>query len=204
MLLLSMLRAGFSRRSVAVATAAGIAASALLRLWMWERGTNLDRLFFGFDTRCDTLLVGCLAGIYVTFPDRHTPFARRATQLAGAAGVAALALMLVVTSHDDPFLFRGGFTLIAAAAAGLVLSVVDHPDGVLARVLAWRPLVHLGDISYGLYLWHWPVFLSLVPSDLGMSPLATNVARFAATLALAEMSAALVERPFLRLKSRWR
>jgi peptidoglycan/LPS O-acetylase OafA/YrhL len=75
MLLLSMLRAGFSRRAVAWATAAGILASALLRLWMWERGATADRLFFGFDTRCDTLLFGCLAGIYATFPDRRTPMA---------------------------------------------------------------------------------------------------------------------------------
>ena len=202
-LLLVLLRAGFSRRAIAWMTAGAIAVSALHRLVLWQQGASVDRMFFGFDTRCDTLLAGCLAGIYATFPERHTPRARRVLRAASGVAVAVMAVMLVTASHDHAFMYCGGFTLVAAAAALIMLEVVDYPGDIIARLLTWRPLVHAGEISYGLYLWHWPVFLYLLPDKLGWSPRATDVARFAVTLVLAELSARLIERPFLRQKVRW-
>jgi peptidoglycan/LPS O-acetylase OafA/YrhL len=202
-MLLTLLRAGFSRRAVAWAIVAAIVASARLRLVLYELGAGADRLFFGFDTRCDTLLAGCLAGVCATFLDEMSDRTRLAVRWAARAGVTTLALLFLTISHDDPFLFRGGFTLIAASAAVTLLAVVDNPGGLIARALAWRPLVHAGDVSYGLYLWHWPVFLYLMPSVVGLPPLATNLVRFAATFVMAELSARLIERPFLRQKTRW-
>ena len=73
----------------------------------------------------------------------------------------------------------------------------------MARVLAWTPVRAVGRISYGLYLWHLPLFLVLDEQRTGLSFWPLLVLRFAATFAAATASFLLVERPALRLKRRF-
>lgn len=105
------------------------------------------------------------------------------------------------TSHTWR-LFLGSESLIAACSALVVAHVVLDPAGRAAILLASRPLAVLGRISYGLYLWHVPVFLV---TDYHAPELARRYRiplELAATLVLAVASYLLVERPALRLKSR--
>ena len=87
---------------------------------------------------------------------------------------------------------------MALAAVLVVASVALEQDGPVARVLAWRPLVWLGAISYGVYLWHWPVFLALNGERTGWSGWSLFALRCAATVAIAAASWWLLEQPVRR------
>ncbi len=95
--------------------------------------------------------------------------------------------------------FRHGLLIVVALAAVLVVAPVAlEQRGIVARVLAWRPLVWLGSISYGVYLWHWPIFLALNGERTGWSGVALFAARCAATVVLAGASWWLIEQPIRR------
>jgi peptidoglycan/LPS O-acetylase OafA/YrhL len=94
----------------------------------------------------------------------------------------------------------GGFTLLASATAVLLINVVLSPSTLLARVLEYGPLVWLGRISYGVYLWHYPVFKASSFLSLGW-PLKLCIA-VAATLVVSSLSHYLIEQPALNLKKK--
>jgi hypothetical protein len=95
--------------------------------------------------------------------------------------------------------FRHGLLIeVAIAAAFVVAPVALEQRGLIARVLAVRPLVWLGTISYGVYLWHWPIFLALNGERTGWSGPPLFAARCAATVAVAAVSWWLIEQPIRR------
>lgn len=200
----AVMRRGIPPRSFALLVAAAIAAVAVHRALMWSSGATMQRMFFGFDTRCDALLAGCLAALTVRLPGRlSTPARRRAWRAAGLAGTAVLSLLMVFAVREHDAMFLGGYTVVALSAGLMLIHLVDHPASPLARAFAVRPLTHVGHISYGLYLWHWPVFLTFAVMAAGWGQLRLNLARFAVTFVLAQLSSTLVEQPCLKLKKRW-
>ena len=88
--------------------------------------------------------------------------------------------------------------MVAVAAVFVVAPVALEQQGLVARVLAWPPLVWLGVISYGVYLWHWPVFLALNGERTGLTGLSLFAIRALATVAVAAMSWWLIEQPIRR------
>jgi hypothetical protein len=111
------------------------------------------------------------------------------------AALVAASWAMLRTNEFSPGLYRGGFFLFAAAAA-VAVTAVSRPGGVLARVLGSKPGRWIGTRSYGLYLWHWPVFVYARPQlDVPLTGTANVVLRLALTVALAEASYRLVERP---------
>jgi peptidoglycan/LPS O-acetylase OafA/YrhL len=128
---------------------------------------------------------------------------RAATGLALAAG--ACLVVALCTLHDDwPGYYRGGAFVVSLLTAVLIGGVELRPRSGLAQALSWRPAVALGRISYGVYLWHWPVLLA-IPIEAQASPgqeAEHQAQRVALTLVLATLSFWLVERPVLR-ERRW-
>jgi hypothetical protein len=113
----------------------------------------------------------------------------------GLAMLAALAHFATGSARD----FRAGLLLAVAVAAVLVVAPVAlDQGGFVARALAWRPLVWLGAISYGVYLWHWPIFLALNGERTGWSGWRLFAVRCAATVAVAMASWWLLEQPIRR------
>jgi lysophospholipase L1-like esterase len=95
--------------------------------------------------------------------------------------------------------FRAGLLIVVAVAAVLVVAPVAlAPRGPVARVLACRPLVWLGAISYGVYLWHWPIFHVLNGQRTGWTGLPLFAVRVAATVVIAAASWWLLEQPIRR------
>src|SRR3954452_14052175 len=106
----------------------------------------------------------------------------------------------------SPWLFRGGFAGLSVVPALLIAAVVMQPAGVLSKALAVWPLAALGRISYGVYLWHWPLFLALNGQRTGLQGNRLLAVRLDATLAVSIVSAWLIERPIRigRILPGWR
>jgi len=107
-----------------------------------------------------------------------------------------LAVVLV-----DPYsaaLYRGGFLAFAALTCVLVAAAAD-PAGLLGQALSHQPLRWLGERSYGIYLWHWPVLMLTRPDqDLTLPDWASPLVRVGLTLVLAEASYRWIETPVRR------
>jgi peptidoglycan/LPS O-acetylase OafA/YrhL len=186
------------RRTAGIALTALTAGSVALMLFApWDQNTDYLNTF----TRASELLVG---GILATllFDARVTArIARpgpvqRGLVIAGAAALAVSAILWVTTPQTSAWLYEGGLTLYALLSAAVITAAILPVGPVVAGLAAW-PLRHLGQISYGVYLYHWPIFLWLrQKTDLAAWP--RFLVGVAITLVLAELSFRLLETPIRR------
>ena len=95
----------------------------------------------------------------------------------------------------SPFLYRGGFWLTELAALALIACAVAGSQSLVARALSFRPLTLVGVISYGVYLWHWPVNVVMTPERVHVEGLRLHALQFAVTFAIAIVSYHFLERP---------
>jgi peptidoglycan/LPS O-acetylase OafA/YrhL len=199
----TLLRVGLPRRGVLGVTTLLAVGSALLKVALWSNTGSWLRLYHGSDTRADALLIGCALAMAVTW--RFVPSHRSFGWGVQAAAIAAAGLLVwlgCTANIGDAFLYRdGGLTLVALAAGALVLQAVSFPIPVLRAALEWPLLVGVGRISYGLYLWHYPISWIPVPGDV--NPIVVLVARFVASFAVAGACFYWIERPLLQRKRAW-
>lgn len=202
-LLLACRRLGWSwRRSGVIVAVAGTAASAAWMAYLYGSGAGLTRVYFGTDTRMFDLLVG--AGLAMLVAARPQPGRTARVVLHAAAPVAAAGLawcwVTAGTAEGSPrsWMFDGGFLVCALLAGVVIADVRQLTPGPLGRVLSTGPLRWVGTISYGVYLWHWPIFVYMTTAVTGLQGSALDVARVGATLAAASASYYLVERPIRR------
>ena len=189
-------RADALRRALAGVAIAGAIASAAWMAVRWGDGTHPSRGYFGTDTRVHSLLVGVLLGaVLVGRPVRSGRMARLAG-LGAIAGAAGLAVATMVSHEDSAALQHGGFLLVAVATAAVIAGAERVRP--LQWVLTRPPLVGLGVISYGVYLWHWPVIIVLDRVRTGLDGAALAALRVLVTLAAALVSFVVVERPIRR------
>ena len=150
-------------------------------------------------TRADTLMFGCLAALLYPSP-RFQRVVRGVFR--ARLHLAAFAFLFVVSPYlatwqGEAYLALGGYTLEGVCIVLLLVWAVQHPLGPVGRVLNSRPVVHLGVISYSLYLWQQLFLLESNHSWTGRFPL-----NLLCALAAAELSYWFVERTFLRLRDR--
>lgn len=191
------------RTAVFVLAFVGVAASAVASMTL-AADSSLNRVYFGTDTRVQALLVGAAAAALVVRDWRglaagvavlRSRWARWTARLLPVLGL----VVLVTFAHQatgSAEEFRHGLLIAVALAAVLVIAPVAlDQDGPVARLLSAAPLVGLGAISYGVYLWHWPIFLLVNGERTGATGWQLFALRCAATVAVAAVSWWLIEQP---------
>lgn len=186
-------------RSAAGCALAVVAVAVGLRATFVDSVRWHDMLYYSTFTRMDALAIGCIAALLAW---------KYRLPLAGLAGWAALAVLgycyVSPSFHiGRPSLNLWGLPLGSAAAAILVVSLVQRPRSALARVLSFRPLVHIGVVSYGLYLWNLLPGRGLEEVIGHKPPLPEVLLSWLAILVAVELSYWLVERPVQRWVRAW-
>ena len=113
-------------------------------------------------------------------------------------GLLGLLCTFFFIDESNPALYRIAFPLAAIFGCAIITSLV-HPASRFAPLLSARPMIWIGQRSYGIYLWHWVIFQVTRPSvDLAGSSWAINTARILIVIALADISLRWIEIPIRR------
>ena len=186
-------------------TVAGMAISSWgLRVLLTSLGGSVHRLQAGLDTHADSVLMGCVLALALSlnlFADNLRT--RTVIRWGAMVSVVGLAVLALYGRWSEPTMTRHGYFLAALFTSSIILEVVWNPKGVLTRALEWRALVWIGTISYGLYLWHYPIFRILPAGFESFGWQEVLVLGGGLTFLAATASFYVLERPALRLKSRF-
>jgi peptidoglycan/LPS O-acetylase OafA/YrhL len=220
-LVLVKLRVGL--RSLTALCVGGAVASSVWMALRFQQGAQPTRLYFGTDTHAQSILVGAaLAGVLALISEHRRATgslptgrsilghggdpgwlasshrARRALGVTGVLGAIGTGLLWWKGSDSASLTYEGGFLLAALLSALMLASAISHQRGVLARLLSLGPLVYVGRVSYGLYLWHFPLFAWINSTRTGLEGSSLLLVRLLAAFAAAVASFYLVERPIRR------
>ena len=205
LVLLRFGRRGWRRLGVTLTVVLGVGSSVLMAV-LFNPPADPSRIYYGTDTRLFDLMAGATLAFLVASRGQPGARARRALHWVGPAAAVVLGVFWVRAGTPGGlptnFMFEGGFLLCAALAALIVADARLVEPGAFARALAWRPLHFIGTISYGIYLWHWPVIVYLNGARTGLSTWPLNLLRIAVTLLVSTASYYLVERPIRLAKLR--
>jgi peptidoglycan/LPS O-acetylase OafA/YrhL len=179
---------------------AGALASAVWMGLMASRTfhpLHLQRLYFGTDTRAQGLLIGVAlafaihSGLWL-----RTAKHARIASVWGALGAVVMLVLLFTADMRETFSFYGVFLLCSTSTAGMLSEIISHPEGRLARSLSSKALQAAGEMTYGIYLWHWPVIL-IVKQYTSWPEVPTIAAQVLLSLLVATASYRWIERPIL-------
>lgn len=209
-LLITLLKVKMRRRWILLCVLAGIGVSTYLRFVFWSgQSAGVDRIYYGLDTRFDSLLFGCLAGLLLPwgFMARTTRPVLENIHVAIWPATAVLVGSVLFARDDAHVTYTALLSAVALATATLLLAVVLSSSGLRTWVLDNAALGWIGRISYGLYLWHDPIFLHMLSTSrmtrVGIDGLALLVIRLAVTFGVASLSYYLIEQPCLRFRNRF-
>ncbi|TDE97587.1 acyltransferase [Occultella glacieicola] len=141
---------------LALATASAVAMAVL-----YTPGQDATRVYYGTDTHAFGLMIGAALAVSAAGESANllaTRFWRRGRVVIALAALAGLIALMLWLDPDNPIAYRGGIVAAALLTAAIV-GALPGPRTVLTVVFSLRPLAWIGERSYGIYLWHWPVIL---------------------------------------------
>ena len=183
----------FSLRVIGIVCGALAVGSVVWTALLAEHDADPNRLYLSTDTRAQQLLAGAVLGVIgVAWVRRHGqrlgPLPTAWVAVAGWVGAVGLAVMAALWRERTSVPAQ---LLLASVFSALLIVGALAPSGRLSRLLSWEPLRRIGVISYGLYLWHWPISI-IVTDEETNSP---TIVRLTLTFLAAGLSYLLVERP---------
>jgi len=201
LLVLGVLTLSRGRRGPLVVLATAMIAGSTALMWFLHDAADPSRAYYGTDTRLAQLVVGALLAVVLLRRSTPQPPARtRGRSVMGFAALAVVVGAFFIVEDGDIFMYRGGFLGFSALVAILLWAVTTSRGSAIDRMLSWRPAVLIGQISYGLYLWHWPVQIMLSPDATGLDGPALAALRVSVTFAATVLSYLVIEQPVRRVR----
>ncbi|MFL6206182.1 MAG: acyltransferase family protein [Acidimicrobiales bacterium] len=193
LVLLLVVRLGGRARAIA-AVALGLAAASVVTMIVLFDPASLTDTYVHTGARAHSLLFGAAAAV-ASIAAAERPWIGRVVRLAAAPAAATAAAIVLLSDEGSTWLYWWGFPTFAVAMAVVVMWVAQQPDG---GRLAHPALRWVGDRSYGIYLWHWPVILLLAPPRFGLVGPARDALCVLVAVGLAAVSHHWLEQPIRR------
>lgn len=181
-----------------------VLVALLILSWAWRQGlqwqgASINRLYNGLDSRVEALLAGSVLAVWRR-PDQlqWDPGAQLGSTLLLALSFTAMVFLMLNTKWTEPWLYSYGMSCVALISCVIIWGMHIQRSNLWCLVLRWRALAYLGQISYGLYLWHFPIDRALMSQGLqgwtlvGISTMLT--------IAVASASYRWLEKPLLNAK----
>ncbi|HDD0362616.1 TPA: acetyltransferase [Staphylococcus aureus] len=170
-----------------------------LMMFIYSINGDHSRVYFGTDTRLQTLLLGViLAFLWPPFKLKNDPpkVVKYVIDSIGSLSFIVLILLFFIINDETNWIYDGGFYLISILTLFIIASVV-HPSTWIAKIFSNPVLVFIGKRSYSLYLWHFAV-ISFVHSYYvdGQIPVYVYFIDISLTIIFAELSYRFIETPF--------
>ncbi|MEM9467038.1 MAG: acyltransferase family protein [Actinomycetota bacterium] len=201
LIVLGLLRAGRGRpTALTISCLLGTAGSVVLMAVLAD--VDRSRAYFGTDTRAHTILVGALLAILLRRAPTPSATATRAVHAAGAAAIVLVGVAFVIVDDADIAFYRGGSLAFSVLVAVVITAGVSNHSSLVASLLDRSALRWIGQISYGLYLWHWPMIVWLTPERVGTDGFGLDTIRVVATFACTIVSYRMVEQPIRHRRTR--
>lgn len=201
-LLFIMMKLGVKKRVLSIMTLVLALLSAVDMAVLFDPHGDPSRVYYGTDTRAFSLLIG--AWLAFVWPSNQLGAtdsvnigtgARRALDGVGILAFVGLVLMVAFCDGFSPFLYYGGLVLCSVLTA-IVIAVLVHPASLLSKFWGLPPFVWIGKRSYGIYLWHYPILLLMVPQNgLSETPWWMLLLTLAVIFAISAFSYTFVENP---------
>jgi len=161
-----------------------------------------SRAYFGTDSHCMGLLIGAALATAWRPGRMRKDVTPGATWIITGTGVAALLAVLYYfffVGEYTPWLYRSGGFLVLSVIVATLIAMATHPASRLGPWLGMQPWRYIGQRSYGLYLWHWPIFMLTRPNlDVPIDGPLLFAFRLALTFGIAELSFRFFEMPIRR------
>ena len=186
---------GLRRRAIGYVFLVAVAGSTIATMF-----TNSHELiYYGTHTRAAELLLGsalaCLFGQRIEKLAVNKAKSLSTLYIVPIVGVVVLSRF---SSVDSPWVYSGALTAFAGVSVICLIAAIQA--GPVRSILSSSPLVRVGEVSYGLYLIHWPVIVWLNSERVDLQPTALFVLQVIVTVILTLVSYWLIEQPIRRRK----
>jgi len=178
-----------------VALSMGTVGSVALMAVMYGDGSNPSAAYYSTFSRAQALFIGAALAFLLIERDRLTRGWNQVLLAVGAVGFFGTFALFYLAEGTPGWMYKGGFTLMALFGACLIAGASRQDDNPLTALLGLKPLPQIGLISYGLYLYHWPIFVTITPERTGLHGLALLATRLTCTGAVAVVSYYALELP---------
>ncbi|MEI8222609.1 MAG: acyltransferase, partial [Actinomycetes bacterium] len=190
-----------ARGALSIATISGFALFIFSLNVDSASSSRISHIYFGSDTHSLGLFLGAALAVSWVPQNLSKNISQRAQDFVdfiGVIGLLGLLSTFLFIDESNATLYRIAFPLAAIFGCFTLTSLV-HPASRFAPLISKKPLLWIGQRSYGIYLWHWVIFQIMRPGiDLAGDVWAINAVRILIVLGLADISLRYVEIPIRR------